>query len=281
MIKSHFKILSFIFVGLVLLAQSIPNLMPVMQAAPLQQPTAFKTPTPGPDGKIFYTVRQGDTIWSIAAISGLSVEELRTINNLHPNQSIKPGDTIFLGLSGPALLTPTPAPITPILPTPTVTRKPDDGSAKLCIMLYNDINGNSMREAEEPSLPGNPVTATEKNGKVVVSKETGAGIISICLGENEKLPPGEYTVSVAIPPGYNPTTKTNYQITLNIGDETYLNFGAQTQSSTASSPAVVSPDTTTPSPSDDGKIPIFGILGGFFLLIGIGVGVYAARLKRL
>lgn len=42
--------------------------------------------------KLFYIVQPGDTLWNIAKKhNGLTVEDLRKFNNLHPNEVIKPG----------------------------------------------------------------------------------------------------------------------------------------------------------------------------------------------
>jgi len=41
-----------------------------------------------------YTVRKGDTIWSIAKVSQISVREIQKANNLDPNGLIRPGDVL-------------------------------------------------------------------------------------------------------------------------------------------------------------------------------------------
>ena len=107
-------------------------------AAPQAQLTPFPTPTAGPDGRILYTVQSGDSLWRIAAVAGIPLDELRALNNLGPDDIIAPGQKILLGLGGPAGQLPTqgPAPTaTSELPTPT----PGVGTGALCILLYEDV----------------------------------------------------------------------------------------------------------------------------------------------
>ena len=89
------------------------------QASPAPQYTLIATPTPGPDGQIIYIVQEGDTLWRISAITGVSLDELRRLNNLQEGDVINPGDRLLLGMGGPANAEPTPgiAP-TPIKPVP-------------------------------------------------------------------------------------------------------------------------------------------------------------------
>ena len=50
------------------------------ESAPLLQPTPFQTPTPNAQGAILYVVLDGDSLWRIAAIAEISVEELMALN---------------------------------------------------------------------------------------------------------------------------------------------------------------------------------------------------------
>ena len=72
-----------------------------VQAAPQLQLTNFPTPTPGSDGRIIYIVQEGDTLWRIAAVSGINVADLRDLNFLDADDIVFVGQQIFLGLGGP------------------------------------------------------------------------------------------------------------------------------------------------------------------------------------
>lgn len=237
------------------------------QAAPRAQIPIY-TPTPGADGRIIYIVKPNDTLLGIALTFGITVDELRELNNLS-GDTIFEGQQILLGLAGPVEITPTPGPTltpTPVLPTPT--SRP--GIATLCILLYDDLNGDSLRQGSEIAIPDGVLSFSNRTGSVSESLKSPPGEEPVCF---ENLPEGVYSISVAVPEGYNATTETDYQLTLKAGDETYINFGAQANSQTlAEAPAVPAPE--------GGRSPFLGILGGLFLLAGVGVAIFAGRLLR-
>jgi len=226
------------------------------------------TPTPGPDGRIIYIVKANDTLLSISLITGVPVETLKSLNKL-TSDTIYEGQQLLLGFAGPAEVTFTPGPSptpTALLPTPT----PKPGQGTLCILLFNDINGDSIRQDSEASLPGGQISFSNRSGSVSQTEFTAAGTEARCF---ENLPEGEYIISVAIPEGYNPTTSSSYTLLLKSGDQSYLNFGAQPNSQTlAQQPAI---------PAAEGqRSPILGIIGGVLLLAGVGVAIFAGRMAR-
>ncbi len=229
-------------------------------AAPFAQFTPFPTPTPGPDGRIIYIVQPGDTLWRISAITGVPLDELRILNNLGADEPILPGQELLIGLGGPSEATPIPGvppTSTPLLPTPS----PQTGSGTLCIILFNDVNGDAMRQEEEISIPGGAISVNDRAGKVSLTYTTEPGADPHCFAE---LPEDEYTITVAIPEGYNPTTVLNYTLRVEPGMEAYLDFGAQANSKTIAE---------SPPPTGSGRSPLLGILGVIVLLVGIGLGI--------
>ena len=248
---------------------------PRVQAYSLAQPTQFKTPTPAADGRIFYIVQKEDTLWSIAAISGIPVEQLREMNSLRQNETISEGQRIYLGMGGPASFSPTPA-ATDAPPTSTPTPVPEKGTASLCLLLYDDVNGDALRQETEVGIPKGALSISSVNGEFSISKETEGSMAAQCF---DNLQPGEYNISVAVPDGYNPTILTNYRITLKAGDISYVDFGAQSRSVPTAIP-FTQPEDTSPTSDSGGVIPILGIMGALFLLLGVGMAVYAVRLRR-
>ena len=240
----------------------------VVRAAPPNQIPIY-TPTPGPDGRIIYIVKPNDTLLGISLLTGVSVEQLRSQNNLTSN-TIYEGQKLLLGMGGPPIeATPTSGPSptpTPILPTAT----PKPGQGTLCILLFNDQNGDSIREENEPSIPDGAISFSNRSGSVSKNVPTGAGLDYQCFTE---LPEGDYTVSVAAPAGYNPTTESSFETGLKGGDETYVNFGAQANSETAAQQPTV--------PAGEGqRSPLLGLIGAFFLLAAVGVAIFAIRTLR-
>jgi LysM repeat protein len=246
-----------------------PGFYPLQSAlaAPEQQIPIY-TPTPGPDGRIIWVVKANDTLLSISIISGIPVEEIMAANNM-TNDTIFEGQQIVLGLGGPEEVTPTPGP-TPTATAPLPTPTPRPGFGNICIILFNDLNGDSIRQENEPSIPDGAISVSNKIGSVSETIPTVIGLEPQCF---EEQPEGEYTISVAVPEGYNPTTESSYELELNGGDETFVNFGAQANAETLADAQVL------PAP-EGGRSPILGIVGGLFLLAGAVVAIFAARLMR-
>jgi hypothetical protein len=148
-----------------------PGRFPAVVAAQL---TVFPTPTPGPDGRILYIIQPNDTLWRISAITGVSIEDLRALNNLGPDTPIRPGDIMLIGLAGPAEVSPTPGPSsTPAPQEPTATTEP--GWGNLCVILYDDQNGDSMRQEEEPSIPRGQINISNRSGSISHTAESPSG----------------------------------------------------------------------------------------------------------
>ncbi len=263
-----------LLIGILLVAHAASSSL----AAPPAQLTPFPTPTPGPDGRIVYIVKSGDSLWRISSVTGIPIDEIRALNNMSAADVIQPGQELLLGLGGPASGQATPAPrATPTasLPSPT----PGIGTGVLCVLLYEDINGDAIRQENEPSLPGGAISVNDRFGAVSLTADTPAGGISddlfpepeelgfTCFKDLEQ---GDYNVTAAIPEGYNPTTRLNYALTLNAGEELFLDFGAQPNTQTL---------IQAPAPEGTGPSRLLGALGGLFLLLGAGLGVYAF-LKR-
>lgn len=250
-------------------------------AAPQAQLSVIPTPTPGPDGRIMYTARENDNIYIISAIAGISADEFRKLNPFIKDDIIITGQKYLIGYAGPAVPVPTTGQF-PALPTPTPSATPSPGWGILCVLLYNDLNGDSMREESEPSIPGGEISVSNRLGTVSLTGETLSGGIATNIVKPtpqergytcfDQLLQGEYLISAAAPEGYNQTTSLNTSIDLEAGQTTYLAFGAQANSELEAQSAII--------PESPRKSPIMGIVGGLLLLGGIGLGVYATLLRR-
>lgn len=225
----------------------------------------YQTPTAGPDGRILYIVKGGDTCLSISLLTGATLDNIRKLNNLKADCVIYPGMQLLIGLAGPAEASPTPGPSptpTPLLPTPTAFY----GTGEVCVVLFEDTNGDATKQDAESILAGGAVSMTDRLGKFSKTAQTTAGTAPVCFKD---VPEGDYNVSVAVPNGYNPTTVMNYALTVKAGDQAILDFGAQ-----VSSKAPVLP------PSEGGQSPMLGIVGGALLLAGLGLGIYVWRSRK-
>ena len=242
--------------------------LPTNAAPALQQ---FFTPTPGVDGRIIYTVQENDTCSRIATLHGITVEQLRQLNSkLDANCNLTVGDQLLIGivsLAGTPTAGPSPTPM-----PPTASPTPFTGTTIVCSLLFDDINGNAIREETEPAVAGGAVSVTELNGAYSASQDTvinadPEAYQGICF---EDVPEGSYNITVGIPDNYNPTMKLSYSLEVKAGDQAYVDFGAQSQE-------IVADNTDPAVTEEESKTPWLGIIGGFFLLGGIGLGYYAWR----
>jgi len=264
-----------LLLGLTITGVVLAGVLNPVQAAPAYQLTPFPTPTPGLDGRILYTVQAEDTLWRISAVTGISLDELRQLNNLDVDAVIRPGQVLLLGLASPFQPTPEPGSTQAVPQQPLVTPSPTplmDTSA-ICALLYLDVNGNAIREENEIALADGEVSVTERLGAYSNKGTTSFQDEPICF---EQIPPGEYIITMALPGGLNRTTTLSVTVSLLPGDTSFINFGAQPA---GAFPTLV--DTAGESASGSGgSVPLVVILGVFLLLGGIGLGVWAALSSR-
>lgn len=227
----------------------------------VQQPQVqYQTPTARPDGRVIYVVQEGDSCLRIQLLTGTTIDQLRTFNKLDQNCTIAPGKELLLAVITPAA-SPTPNPLitaTPLLPSPT----PMKGNGQICVLLFNDVNGDAVHQETETSIGGGAVSITNRLGSVSKTANTTDTDTSIC----QEVPEGEYNISMAIPPGYNPTKAVNATVQVKAGDQQILEFGAQISSSAVETPTTGQPKGETNT--------VVAVLGGVFILFGIGLGAY-------
>jgi len=228
------------------------------------------TATPGADGRILYVVQPEDSCYRVAAINLITVDQLRQLNSkLDENCTLIVGQELLIGIismagtptAGPS---PTPAP-------PTASPTPFTGTTEICVLLFNDANGNALREEIEPAVAGGAVSVTENNGEYSAAQNTiipadPAAYQGICFSN---VPEGSYNITVGIPDNYNPTIELNQSLDVNAGDRAEVGFGIQSKDIVA--------DVGAASQEEPKTSPLFGIIGGLLLLGGAGLGYYAWR----
>lgn len=258
-------VLGVIIIGIYLLGLNIPA-----NAAPSIQQTFEPSPTAGPDGRIIYIVLDGDSPWLISAKFGIDYNELLTLNGWGSNEVLQPGQQVLLGLGGPVDATAAPAATQePTLTGPTPT--PGEGKAEVCILLFNDANGDSFRQESEEAIGEGAVSISERTGLFSESRTTSGEDgepTTVCFSE---IPEGDYNVSVAIPDGYNPTTGMDANFPVSIGDKTTLNFGAQLSAAASAANLPV---------EEGGRSLIMGVVGVLLLVTGIGLGLYSTQMGK-
>jgi LysM repeat protein len=245
-------ILGLVLAGLVLL--SLPGR--VLAGSPGQ--AVYQTPTPLPDGRILYIVQPGDTCLRVSLLTGVTLDQIRKLNNLDLNCTIDAGQKLLIALAGPAEPTATsgPSPTAgPVIPTAT----PFHGNGEVCVAVFDDVNGDATFQDTEVLIADAAVSLTDRLGSISKTATTGA-TDPVCF---QNIPEGDYNVSVAVPEGYNPTTIMNYALTVKAGDQTQLDFGAQ-----------IKAQAVPLAPAEGGHSSLLGLVGGLLLLGGAGLGVY-------
>jgi hypothetical protein len=230
------------------------------------QQAVFPSPTAQADGRILYKVPAGYTCLQISLLFKISLDQLRTLNKLDENCTLRENQELLLGvITTVPTVTPNPAiTATPLLPTPTVL----PGTGEICIVLFADVNGNAIRDDSEPPILGGAVSVTNPGAGVSQTGITTDTDTSLCFKD---LPEGDYNISMAVPAGYNPTTTTNYPLKLIAGNRSIIDFGAQI--------SMKGPEPTQPG-SAGGRSPILLVAGALLILGGIGLGLYFRLLKR-
>jgi LysM repeat protein len=235
------------------------NIFPV-QAEQFPPQVVYSTPTPNAEGRIIFVVRAGDSCNSISFLTGVPLDELRRLNNLKEDCALLEGQQLLIGIAAKPAQEATPTPLNQV-PTPTMP----PGSGDVCVLLFTDINGNSIPDGNEVPLAGGAISITDRDGKMSLTNPTSA-TEPVCF---PNIAEGEYNISVAVPEGYNPTTVLNYPLKLRGGDKSTLDFGAQPGSK-----------IVEPSPIDGGKSPLLGIIGAVLIIGGAGLGFYVMRVGR-
>lgn len=255
--------------ALLILALSFGAFSIPAAASPLAQATALPLPTPDETGRILYTVQSGDSPFLIAAKFQLDINQLNILNNWTGDTVLQVGQVVILGLAT------TPQATGEATPTPSGSPTPEaGGTGTICVLLYEDLNGDALRQETEFGIQGGAVSVTERTGLASQSQTTLSLIdadglpIANCF---EDLPAGEYNITVAVPEGYNPTTVMTITIDLGPGDATNLNFGAQLSSDAQAGDL---------APGEGGRSPLMGLLGVVMLVSGLGLGYYNLQGRR-
>ena len=264
------KIRAIFFVILFVLALSLIGIaLPAIDAnaAPDAQ---FVTATPGPDSRIIYIVAEGDSCSSIALLHGISVEQLRQLNSrLDENCTVTIGQQMVVGVAPANAPT---AGAAPTIPPVTPSATPVSGTTEVCVLLFDDLNGDALRQETEFGIDGGAVSLTNLNGSYSETQNTTSAIdpdlvapIRSCFID---VPHGEYNVSIAVPDTYNPTMLLSYTLTVKAGDRASVDFGAQAKTVSAGEAV---------DPQQGGRSSMLGIFGLLLLLGGAGLGYYAYR----
>lgn len=280
-------------------------------AAPPAAVAAGPTATPNAEGVIYVEVQSGDSLWSVAARAGLTLDELLTLNNLERDDFIHAGQLLITGYVTPEsqagettaatggdanatseapTVTPTPAvTTTPQPPTPTAEPAPTGGD--ICLKAYDDANQNGLHDTGEALRAA--VAFTISDGESVVSNYVTDGQSEpYCI---RGLPAGNYHVTRSSTPDETLTTPGDWAVAVADGALLNLDFGSagQAQEAVASADtgaagviqqnAGASSEATQPATTEDGGgrmlsgIAIAAVILAVLLLVGVLIFILSAR----
>jgi type VI secretion system secreted protein VgrG len=161
----------------------------------------------------------------------------------------------------------TPTPTVTLTPTPTAT--PQTG--EVCVLSYDDRNGNRVRDPGEPLLPY-AVFSISDSRSVIETYSTNGLHEPRCF---RNLPPLVYFVSEMSPPGYESTTHDSWGISLQTGSTINLEFGNRAQVAPTPTPS----PTPEPSPTPSTFLSVIGsaVVGySGLIVIVLALGVLVA-----
>jgi murein DD-endopeptidase MepM/ murein hydrolase activator NlpD len=227
-------------------------------------------------------VQLGDTLYRIAGITGVSVDQIRSLNGL-TSDLLSVGQHLILVKGAASSPAPTVASTAGASATPTTgagqpaatnpgaaetqvaAATAAAGTGTVCALLWNDSNGSGVRDAGEGLLPGGQLSVVEiSSGRPVQAYTTDGVSEPHCFND---LPAGQYTISAAAPAGYNATTVTSTPLEVVSGSTSTLEFGAQPSAAVANQPAS--------RPSGQALLTALLFAGGVvFLLLAAGVTAF-------
>ncbi len=263
------KLLIFLFIiiaGLAFLALT-------KSIQPVSAQGTVPTNTPDSLGKIYYKVLPGENCTIIAEKTGTSVQDIISFNGLRTDCPLFEDQDLIISMVSPVVNTPTIQPtatVDPALITPGPT--PSGGAAKICVVLFNDLDGNGVRAEGESYLFGGVVGLNDSIGRVSLTGKTVAGDPAIvepfCFLD---VPEGTFNLTMAIPDDFNPTTAMSYPVSVKVGEVATIDFGAQEKA-----PQPI----TGPLAPEGQKSPLLGIVGAIFLIAGLGLAYYMWRNRK-
>ena len=226
------------------------NPAPAAPAAPPIQPTG----TPDADGVIYHVVQSGDSMWSIAARAGISLDDLLEYNDLSRNSFIQAGQRLIIGFADPPEAEPeeveeaeegemmTMAAVEEeeaaeeAPPTPEPTPEPTGGD--ICLIAFDDLSENGRRDAGEPLREAVAFTISDGNS-VVSNYVTDGASEPYCI---QGLPAGSYQITRSRQANEQLTNPGDWAIALTDGAVVTLEFGS-VMTAEAAMVAAVADDT--------------------------------------
>ncbi len=196
-----------------------------------------------------YPTHHNDVYWDEASLTAVAAPQ-PTAAPTNTRRPVVVQPTAVLPTSTPtptptitSTPTNTPTPTLVNTPTPTVTPMPTFAptpmTGEICVLSYDDRDGNRFRDPGEPMLPYAVFSLSDAYHVVGTYTTNGLNEPFCFIG----LTPGVYFISEMNPPGYESTTHDSWGISLQNGATLNIEFGNYTMRQPTPTP------TQTPRPS--------------------------------
>ena len=279
--------------SLVVLTQGTPPTATPEPVPPTSEitipPTPQFTATPRPDGAVVHTVVSGDTLFGISLAYGVPLDELYRLNNMNSQSLLQIGQEIVVSVAA----VPTPTPTLEVTPEVVVTEiaTPESGTpapaankARLCVLAFQDGNGDMFRQDGEMLLPNAQVSVLGTAGPV--GERTTDGLSEPWCFED--LEPGQYIVRHTAPSGYTQSDAGQWNLLLPAGQTTNLELGYMRDASGDSEGGEQGQATPTATPEEGGGGKgvtnvlnvVLRVAGVLVLLLAVGVLVLFVLSRR-
>jgi hypothetical protein len=284
----------------------------VAQPTATFEPPTIITATPQADGSIVHTVQGGETLWSVAATYGLTLDEIRALNPdvedlIYVGQKLliregaeeevteeptaeptatdteepEPTEEVVATTGGGEVATETP--VVPAAPTALAAAPVEEQSGgTVCVTSYLDENRSGTRDAGEGLLPGMVIVVSNDSGELGRYTTDGASEPYCFQG----LEAGTYQISQETNSNWLATTLTAWGVSLEPGVVENLEFGNVTAPPPNPEPAAdIAPAADVAAPAPETEQPkmraaLYTGAGIFGLLLIMGAGVFLLLSRR-
>lgn len=238
---------------------------------------SITTQAPREDGSQWHTVQPGETLGGIAVAYGTRSQNIRELNALN-SDVVRVGQELLIK---PAEQPEPPA--TPVVdpveeqPTATAEVQPEEQLGAICMLLFEDVNQNGLRDPDEMPLANGTMNLS---GVISDSYITDGVSEPHCFSE---LASGDYVASVIPPTGYHLTMTADLPVTITGGGQVALNFGAVDGEEAAIDAAESVEEEAASPPSNNPPVRMILIIAGIgvvMLAIGGGLTAYFLIYKR-
>jgi len=151
------------------------NIRPGQELAATVEPfVALQTAAPEPDGSITHVVGYGQTLWSIAVSYGVTVDDIRRLNNI-------PTDSVVIQ-TGQKLIIRAPGAAPPQQGQPTAQLTPPPTAGAVQITATASLTNTPVRTSSMPPPPaGTPPETAARRTSTGVFVALGVGIIGLTI----------------------------------------------------------------------------------------------------